>query len=314
MTIPVLKLSSGHDIPVIGFGTYAPVNEPGRCYDSVRVALEAGYRHLDCAAFYLNEIEAGNAIYEFLQANPSVSRRDLFITTKVWNHLHEPDDVVWSLKKSLKDLRLDYVDLFLVHWPIACKRDDKMQPLKGPDGKAVLDEYLTEHQEITWKAMEGLYEQGLAKSIGVSNWTISGLKELLKHAKVKPSANQVEVHPFLPNTALLNYCKSQDIILEAYTPLGKLSAGERLSAVPELLEIVDRTGFTMAQVLIAWGVQRGYVVLPKSFTPERIESNFQLVQLDQQDFEAVNAYASQQNTRIVNIAEEYGVDVWADGE
>ena len=314
MTEPSFKLSSGGYIPALGFGTYTPVNEPRKGYESVRTALEAGYRHLDCAAFYLNEEEIGNAIYDFLQANPSVSRKDLFITTKVWNHLHEPEDVEWSLKKSLRELRIDYVDLFLVHWPIACKKDENMRPKKGPDGKFILDEYLTQHPEITWRAMEQLYDQGLAKSIGVSNWTISGLKELLKHAKVKPSVNQVEIHPFLPNTALLEYCSSQDIVLAAYSPLGKLKAGERLSAVPELSAVVERTGFTLAQILIAWGIQRGHVVLPKSFTPERIRSNFQIVQLSKEDFAAVDNFAGQQNSRLVNIAEEYGIDVWANGE
>jgi diketogulonate reductase-like aldo/keto reductase len=314
MEIPLLKLCSGGQIPALGFGTYDPLNEPGKCYTSVRGALEAGYRHLDCAAYYLNESEAGNAIYDFLQANPSVSRKDLFITTKVWNHLHEPKDVEWSLRKSLKELRLDYVDLFLIHWPIACMKDDDMMPLRGPDGKYVLDVNLTHQQEITWRAMEHLYDRGLTKSIGVSNWTISGLKELLKHTRVKPSVNQVEIHPFLPNTALLDYCNSQNIILEAYSPLGKLAVGERLSAVPELSDIVERTGFSLAQTLIAWGIRRGYVVLPKSFTPERIESNFRLVHLSQEDFEAINTFASKQKTRLVNIANDYGIDVWAEGE
>jgi diketogulonate reductase-like aldo/keto reductase len=314
MTEPSLKLSSGGLIPALGFGTYAPFNEPGKSYESVRTALEAGYRHLDCAEYYLNEDEIGNAIYDFLQANPSLSRKDLFITTKVWNHLHEPKNVEWSLKKSLRELRIDYVDLFLVHWPIACKNDENMRPQKGPDGKFILDEYLTRHPEITWRAMEQLYEQGFTKSIGVSNWTISGLEDMLKYAKVKPSVNQVEIHPFLPNTALLEYCGSHNIVLEAYSPLGKLTAGERLSVVPELSRVVERTGFTLAQILIAWGIQRGHVVLPKSFTPERIRSNLQLIQLNKDDFTAVNNFASEQNSRLVNIANDYGIDVWANGE
>jgi diketogulonate reductase-like aldo/keto reductase len=314
MTEASFKLSSGGSIPAIGFGTYSPSNEPRKCYESVYAALECGYRHLDCAAFYHNEHEVGNAVQDFLQANPSVSRKDLFITTKVWNHLHEPEDVEWSLRNSLAALRLDYVDLFLVHWPIACKREENMTPKKGSDGKFVLDEYLTQHSEITWKAMEELYDRGLARSIGVSNWTISGLKELLKHAKTKPSVNQVEIHPFLPNIKLLEYCTSQDILLEAYSPLGKLAAGERLSAVPELAAVVQRTGFTLAQILIAWGIQRGHVVLPKSFTTKHIQSNFQAIQLSREDVAAINSFASTQNSRLVNISGDYGIDLWADEE
>jgi diketogulonate reductase-like aldo/keto reductase len=159
--------------------------------------------------------------------------------------------------------------------------------------------------------MEELYESGLTKAIGVSNWTISGLKDLLQHAKIKPSVNQVEIHPYLPNSALLEYCKGEGIILAAYSPLGKLADGQRLSTVPELVKVVAQTGFSLAQILIAWGIQRGYVVLPKSFTPSRIEQNFKLVHLKPDAMQAIDDFASHQNTRLVNIKDAYGFDVWA---
>jgi diketogulonate reductase-like aldo/keto reductase len=135
MSEPSFKLLSGTQIPALGFGTYEDENHPNLAYKSVKIALEAGYRHLDCAAYYNNEDEIGKAIHEFLEDNHSVSRKDLFITTKVWNHLHEPEDVKWSLKNSLEQLQLDYVDLFLVHWPIAVKRDENRNQLRGPNGK-----------------------------------------------------------------------------------------------------------------------------------------------------------------------------------
>ena len=132
---PILTLNNGAKIPAVGFGTFANEGAKGQTYKAVKVALETGYRHLDCAWFYENEDEVGDALHEFLDANPSIKRDDIFVCTKVWNHLHEPDEVSWSLETSLKNLRLDYVDLFLVHWPIAIEKNSENMPLVGADGK-----------------------------------------------------------------------------------------------------------------------------------------------------------------------------------
>ncbi|RYP67520.1 hypothetical protein DL770_008609 [Monosporascus sp. CRB-9-2] len=309
-------LNNGVKIPGLGFGTFASEGAKGETYKAVKCALEVGYRHLDCAWFYQNEDEIGEAIRDFLKENPSVKREDLFITTKVWNHLHEPEDVEWSLENSLKHFGLDYVDLFLVHWPIAAEKDDKYMPKIGPDGKYVIKKELTENPEPTWRAMEKLLESGKTRAIGVSNWTIPGLKKLMSFAKVKPQVNQIEIHPFLPNEELVRFCLDNDILPEAYSPLGSQdqvpTTGEKVRTNKTLNDVADKSGHTLAQVLLAWGLRRGYAVLPKSSTPSRIESNFQVPDLSDEDFEAVQGVARGRHTRFVNMKDTFGYDVWAD--
>jgi len=314
-------LANGVSVPAIGFGTFANEGAAGETYTAVTHALRTGYRHLDCAWFYQNEAEVGSAVRDFLAANPSVQRSDLFICTKVWNHLHEPDDVAWSLASSLQKLGLDYVDLFLVHWPIAAEKDEHNMPKLGADGKYIIKPDLTANPEPTWRAMEKLYAAGKAKAIGVSNWTIPGLKQMLQFATVKPMLNQIEIHPFLPNTELVDFCKHHDILPAAYSPLGSQnqvpSTGEKVRTNAALNAVAQRSGHDLAQVLLAWGLQRGYVVLPKSSTPSRIESNFQIPVLTQEDFEAVEEVARGRHTRFVNMKDVFGYDVWpeeADGE
>merc|ERR1711939_1004282 len=182
------KLNNGVEIPAVGFGTFASEGAKGESYKAVQVALKTGYRHLDCAWFYQNEGEVGEAVRDFLKENPSVKHEDIFICTKVWNHLHEPEEVKWSLNNSLENFGLDYIDLFLVHWPIAAE-------------------------------MEELYKEGKVKAIGVSNWTIPQLKDMLSWCNVKPAVNQVEIHPFLPNDELVKFCFDNGIMPAAYSPL-----------------------------------------------------------------------------------------------
>lgn len=309
-------LNNGVVIPGLGFGTFANEGAKGESYKAVKKALEVGYRHMDCAWFYQNEAEVGDAIRDFLKETPGVTRKDLFICTKVWNHLHQPEDVKWSLNDSLKKLGVDYVDLFLVHWPIAAERDEDHMPKIGPDGRYVINKELTESPEPTWRAMEELNASGKARAIGVSNWTIPGLKKLLSFAKVKPAVNQIEIHPFLPNGELVEFCKSNGILPEAYSPLGSQdqvpNTGEKVRTNKTLNEVADRSGHTLAHVLLAWGMRRGYAVLPKSSTPSRIESNFQVPELSDADFEAVEQVANGRHTRFVNMKDTFGYDVWAD--
>ncbi|KAI2780320.1 Aldo/keto reductase [Daldinia loculata] len=309
-------LNNGVKIPAIGFGTFANEGAKGETYKAVTAALEVGYRHLDCAWFYKNEAEVGEALRDFLAKNKSVKREDIFICTKVWQHLHEPDEVKWSLENSLQNFGLDYVDLFLIHWPIAAERDDNYMPKIGADGKYIIKKELTENPEPTWRAMEELYEAKKTRAIGVSNWTIPGLKKLLQIAKVKPAVNQIEIHPFLPNEELVEFCQQNGILPAAYSPLGSQdqvpNTGEKVRTNKTLIEVAERSGHTLAQVLLAWGIRRGYVVLPKSSTPERIASNFQVPQLSDADFEAVNSVAKGRHTRFVNMKDTFGYDVWAD--
>lgn len=307
-------LNNGVHIPAIGFGTFASEGNPGETYRAVTCALETGYRHLDCAWFYQNEAEVGDAVSDFLSKNSSVKRSDLFLCTKVWNHLHEPSDVKWSLEDSLKKLKTDYVDLFLVHWPIAAEKDEHYMPKLGKDEKYVIKHELTENPEPTWRAMEELYASGKVKAIGVSNWTIPGLQKLLKMAKVKPTVNQIEIHPFLPNTELVEFCQKNDILPAAYSPLGSQNqvpnTGEKVRTDPTLMQVAERSGNSLAQILLAWGLRRGYVVLPKSSTPERIRSNWEVPELSDEDFEAVESVARGRHTRFVNMKDTFGYDVW----
>lgn len=308
-------LNNGVKMPGLGFGTFANEGAKGESYAAVKKALAVGYRHLDCAAFYQNEDEVGEAIRDFIKENPGkLKREDLFICTKAWNHMHDPEDVKYSLQQSLTKLGLDYVDLFLVHWPIAAERTDDYQPKIGADGKYIIKKDLTENPEPTWRAMEELYEAGKARAIGVSNWTIDGLKKLLAYAKVKPAVNQIEIHPFLPNDALVRFCLDNAILPEAYSPLGSQdqipTTGEKVRTNKTLIEVADRSGHTLAQVLLAWGLRRGYAVLPKSSTPSRIESNFQVPELTDDEFEAVNSVAKGRHTRFVNMKDVFGYNVW----
>ncbi|KAI9709768.1 MAG: Glycerol 2-dehydrogenase (NADP(+)) [Bogoriella megaspora] len=310
------RLNNGVGIPAIGFGTFANERTKGETYKAVMCALEVGYRHLDCAWYYQNEDEVGDAVKDFLAKTPNIKRSDIFICTKVWNHLHEPDEVKWSLETSLKNLQTEYVDLFLVHWPIASEKNEENMPKIDADGKYVIKKELTEHPEPTWRTMEELYEVGKARSIGVSNWTIPRLKQLLKFAKVKPAVNQVEIHPFLPNDELVRFCFDHDIMPEAYSPLGSQQqvpvTGEKLLANKTLNEIAEKRGSSLGQVLIAWAIRRGYVVLPKSATPSRIESNFQFPVLTDEDFAAVNEVAKGRHTRFVNMKDTFGYDLFAE--
>lgn len=333
-TGPMLKLANGVQMPGLGFGTFANEGAVGETHKAVVIALNAGYRHLDCAWFYQNEAEVGSALKEFLAANPAVKREDIFITTKVWNHLHEPDEVEWSLNNSLEKFGTDYIDSFLIHWPIASEKDDKMMPKIGADGKVclavhlsqkgqkltcsptqyVIKKDLTENPEPTWRALEKLYKAGKAKSIGVSNWTIEGLEKLDEFAEIKPMVNQVEIHPFLPNTELVEYCFSHNILPVAYSPLGSQDqvpgTGEKVSTNKELNAIAAKNGYSLAQVLIAWGLKRGYSVLPKSSNEGRIKSNVQLITLTDEDYAAVNKVTEGRKTRFVNMKDTFGYDVW----
>ena len=307
-------LNNGVRIPAVGFGTFANEGAKGETYRAVSKALEVGYRHLDCAWFYLNENEVGDALHDFLQKHPDVKRKDIFLCTKVWNHLHQPEDVKWSLQSSLSKLRVDYIDLFLVHWPIAAEKDDDYMPKIGPDGKYVINKELTENPEPTWRAMEDLVDSGLVRSIGVSNWTIPGLEKLLKFARIKPTVNQIEIHPFLPNSELVDFCFKNQIIPAAYSPLGSQNqvptTGETVRQDKQLNAVADRMGRNLAQVLLAWGLRRGYIVLPKSSTPSRIESNFQIPDLRDEDFQAIEEVARGRHTRFVNMKDTFGYDLW----
>ncbi|XP_075711922.1 estradiol 17 beta-dehydrogenase 5-like isoform X2 [Rhinoderma darwinii] len=276
-------LNDGHKIPVIGFGTFAPDKFPkSMAEEATRVAIEAGYRHIDSAYMYGNEVEVGRAIKEKI-SDGTIRREDVFHTGKLWSTFHSPDLVRPALEKSLRDLQMDHLDLFLIHIPVDFKPGEDLVPV-DENGK-----YLYNNTDLrdTWEALEQCKDAGLVKSIGVSNFNRRQVELILNKPglKHKPVCNQVECHLYLNQSKMLEFCKSHDIVLVAYSALGS-SRDETWGIgqdTPVLLEdsvlnaIADKLGRTPAQVAIRYLLQRGIVVLAKSFTPARIKQNLQVL-------------------------------------
>ncbi|WRX25621.1 NADP-dependent oxidoreductase domain - like 10 [Theobroma cacao] len=248
------ELNTGAKMPSVGLGTWkAP---PGVVGDAVIAAVKAGYRHIDCAHVYDNEKEVGIALKELLSTGV-VKRSEMFITSKLWYLL------------TLEALQLDYIDLYLIHWPFRTKPG-----MRGWDPEIMAPLCLPE----TWSAMEGLYASGQARAIGVSNFSTKKLQDLLQSAKVPPAVNQVECHPVWQQPGLHNLCKSTGVHLSAYSPLGSPGTwikGEIMKE-PVLIEIAEKLNKSPAQVALRWGIQSGHSVLPKSVNESRIKENFSL--------------------------------------
>lgn len=239
--IPQLPLASGTAIPQLGFGTYKVVSG---VYEAIRSAIDLGYRHIDTAQMYGNEAEVGRAL-----ADCGVDRSELFVTSKLRNDAHEPAEARRAFEQTLHDLRMEYVDLFLVHWPLPMHYGGDLL--------------------LPWKAMEAFYEAGTSRAIGVSNYQIHHLQVLIDQADVAPHVNQIEIHPFLHNDTVRAFATEHGIVNEAWSPLAR----GRIFDHPILLEIAASHGVSVAQVAIRWGLQRGDVLFPKASTPERQAQN-----------------------------------------
>ena len=284
-----LEFANGDQMPILGLGTWK--SSSSDVYEVVNDALKIGYRHIDCAAIYGNEPGVGQALTETF--NEGIVKRDeVWVTSKLWNNGHAPEDVQPTLEKTLSDLNLEYLDLYLVHWPIAYKKH--VQYHTSADDFISLEELPISD---TWRKMEEMIGKGLCKHIGVSNFSIKKLKALLKTATIKPEMNQIELHPYLQQPAMLDFCKNNSIHLTGYAPLGSSDRPARLKVDNEpvlindsvIKEIADRNGITPAQTLLSWAVHRETSVIPKSVKMERLKENLGAAQvsLSKQDIREI---------------------------
>lgn len=275
MSCPKIKLNDGVEMPVFGLGTWK--SQPNAVRDAVIDAVKAGYRHIDCAFVYGNENEVGEAL-EQLFKEKVVAREELFITSKLWNAFHSQKSVEPALKETLRLLKLDYVDLYLIHWPFGYVEGEGNFP-QDADGKTKLSD--VDYVE-TWKGMEGVKKAGLAKSIGVSNFNHEQIERVLAACEIPPSMNQVECHPYLTQNKLIEFCKSKNIAVTAYSPLGSPDRPWAKPDEPSLLEdpkvkkLAEKYNKSSAQILIRFHIDRGVVVIPKSVTKARIIENMQV--------------------------------------
>ncbi len=254
-----IKLASGHEIPMVGLGVFKAQNGQ-ETEDSVKWALEAGYRHIDTAMIYGNEESVGKAIKE-----SKVKREEIFITTKLWNEDIRQGSARQAIENSLKALQVDYIDLYLIHWP----------------AKGFVN---------AWLEMEEFYKEGLVKSIGVSNFHKVHFDELLPKANIVPMVNQIESHPRLTNYDLINYCKDLNIEVQAWSPLGGGSTAKELLANDVLVSIGKKYNKSAAQVVIRWNIQRNVIVLPKSSNKDRIAQNIDVFdfELSKEDMKSID--------------------------
>ncbi|KAF8627656.1 hypothetical protein AX15_004348 [Amanita polypyramis BW_CC] len=296
-----VSLSNGTSIPQIGFGTW--LSKPREVEFAVEVAVRDGYRHLDLAKVYQNQREVGAALKKVI---PSVVKReDLFITSKLWNTAHKAEHVEPALDDTLAELGLEYLDLYLIHWPVAFVPGEHLSDLfpKNEDGSSAAidaDVSLVE----TWKAMLAL-PKSKVRAVGVSNFTVEHLEAIISATGVAPVVNQIEAHPLLLQDDLRAYCQSKNIHITAYSPLGNNVIGKpNLIQHPVVNEVAKKLNVTPAQVLIAWGAARGYIAIPKSVHEDRIRSNFQQIELPKEDYDKITSLGVGGHTRL-NIPRAY---------
>jgi diketogulonate reductase-like aldo/keto reductase len=262
-------------MPALGFGTLIP--DPVATRTATKAALEAGFRQLDAAERYRNEKEVGEAIQDVFKAG-KIKREEVFIATKLWNNNHRPERVKPAFEASRKKLQLDYVDLYLIHTPFAFQPGDEQDP-RDANGNVIYDKGVTLLD--TWRALESLVNEGKCKAIGLSDIGLSQAKEIFEAGRIKPAVIHVESHPYLPQWELLDFCKKNGIVLQAFAALGH-SSDPNLLQDPVITGIAKRVNKTPAQVLLAWAIQRGTALLTTSKTPNRIKENFDVSTLPEE--------------------------------
>jgi len=303
--VPHKTLSNEAKVPVIGLGTFGSDNYSNdEIAHAVKYAIQIGYRHIDCASVYGNEKEIGQVLAELI-GNGEVRREELWITSKVWNNMHAEGDVIKSCKQSLADLQLDYLDLYLVHWPFpnyhapGCDGD-----ARNPDSKP----YIHENFMVAWRQMEQLVEMGLVRNIGTSNVTISKMELILRDAKIKPVLNEMEIHPHFQQPELYNYMVANQVQPIGYSPIGSPKRPERDRTPEDTVDIEDRVIVKAAErlnvhpalVCIKWAVQRGQVTIPFSVNPSKVFSNLEAVTKDPLTAEEMEAISKiDKNNRLI---------------
>ncbi|MBM6822008.1 aldo/keto reductase [Fusobacterium mortiferum] len=276
------KLMNGVEIPSIAFGTWK-ISDENICRKSVKYALECGYRHIDAARIYNNEIFVGKGISEFLKENPNIKREDLFITTKVWNSDQGYEETLKAFEASLQRLNLDYIDLYLIHWP-------------NTKNMATTFE--------TWKALEKLYNDKKVRAIGVCNFEKHHLEELEQISTVTPMVNQIEIHPYNQQLELRKYCESKNIIVESWSPLIQGNVNDTL-----IVELAEKYKKSPAQIILKWHLQNWLLPLPKSITPSRIKENRELdFILTKEDMEKINSLNKNERLGSHPDTMEYGFE------
>jgi 2,5-diketo-D-gluconate reductase A len=264
--VPQITLNNGRSIPQLGFGVFQI--EPKDTAEAVSTALKAGYRHIDTAEMYGNEREVGEAV-----AKSGLDRADIFVTSKLSNDAHLPEDARLAFELSLQELGFDYLDLFLIHWPLPTRYDGDFVS--------------------TWKTLEEFYRDGRARSIGVSNFQPHHLRRLHENTEVPPAVNQIEVHPFLTQDEVRGFCAEHGIAVEAWSPIGQ---GLELDD-PTIVSIAQRVGKTPAQVILRWHIQRGDIIFPKSVTPSRVKENFDIFDFELADGDVAEISALNKDQR-----------------